>query len=151
MFQMNKNISPLQMMLNMNAFSAVFSFITLVHKEELYVSLYFVYEHPHMIIHLIIFCICSTVGQLFIFYTIKTFGAVVFSIIMTIRILFSTILSCLVYSHNITELGLLGIAIVVGAVSYRIKKKTEGKPLIRWRETEESKQVFHEWHEHLDI
>jgi len=151
MFQINKNISPLQMMLNMNAFSAVFSFITLVHKEELYVSLYFVYEHPHMIIHLIIFCICSTVGQLFIFYTIKTFGAVVFSIIMTIRILFSTILSCLVYSHNITELGLLGIAIVFGAVSYRIKMKTEGKPLIRWRETEESKQVFHEWHEHLDI
>jgi len=89
--------------------------------------------------------------QLFIFYTIKTFGAVVFSIIMTIRILFSTILSCLVYSHNITELGLLGIAIVFGAVSYRIKMKTEGKPLIRWRETEESKQVFHEWHEHLDI
>jgi adenosine 3'-phospho 5'-phosphosulfate transporter B2 len=56
----------------MNAFSAVFSFITLVHQEELYNSLYFVYEHPHMIVHLSIFCICSTVGQLFIFYTIKT-------------------------------------------------------------------------------
>lgn len=151
MFQINKNISPLQMMLNMNAFSAVFSFITLVHKEELNASLYFVYEHPHMIIHLIIFCICSTVGQLFIFYTIKTFGAVVFSIIMSVRILFSTILSCLVYSHNITELGLLGIIIVFGAVGYRIKRKTEGKALIRWKETSESKEIFHSWHEHLDI
>ena len=151
MFQINKNISPLQMMMIMNAFSAVFSFVTLVHKEELSISLYFVYQHPHMIIHLFIFCVCSTVGQLFIFYTIKTFGAVVFSIIMSLRILFSTILSCIVYSHEINELGLLGIAIVCGAVGYRIKRKTEGKPLIRWRESEESKQVFHEWHEHLDI
>ncbi len=40
MFQLNKSMSPLQMMLIMNAFSAVFSFITLVHQEELVSSLW---------------------------------------------------------------------------------------------------------------
>ena len=123
MFQLNKNMSPLQMMLIMNAFSATFSFITLVHQEELQKSMMFVYEHPHMFLHLLIFCICSTVGQLFIFYTVKNFGAVVFAIIMSIRILFSTILSCVVYSHPINELGFLGILIVFGAISYRISRK----------------------------
>jgi solute carrier family 35 (adenosine 3'-phospho 5'-phosphosulfate transporter), member B2 len=151
MFQLNKALSPLQMMLIMNAFSAVFSFITLVHQEKLTPALTFVYTHPEMILHLVIFCICSTVGQLFIFYTVKSFGAVVFSIIMSMRILFSTLLSCFVYSHPITEMGFLGMAIVFGAIAYRIRRKTEGKPLIRWRENEEAKVIFHEWHEHLDM
>jgi adenosine 3'-phospho 5'-phosphosulfate transporter B2 len=154
MFQLNKSMSPLQMMLIMNAFSAVFSFITLVHQEELYKCLMFVYEHPHMGLHLVLFCICSTVGQLFIFYTVKSFGAVVFAVIMSLRILFSTILSCIVYSHQISELGLIGILLVFGANAYRIKLKMKGQPLIRWREQTESDQagkIFKEWHEHLDI
>ena len=150
MFSLNKALSPVQMMLIMNAFSAVFSFITLVHQEKLSSAMTFVYVHPKIILHLVIFCICSTVGQLFIFYTVKNFGAVVFSIIMSMRILFSTILSCFVYSHPIKELGFLGIAIVFGAIFYRIRRKTEGKSLIRWRENEEAKVIFHEWHEHLD-
>ena len=29
------------------------------------------YDHPEIIIHLVIFCVFSTVGQLFIFYTVK--------------------------------------------------------------------------------
>lgn len=152
MFQLNKSMSPLQMMLIMNAFSATFSFITLVHQEELTKCLTFVYEHPQMILHLIIFCICSTVGQLFIFYTVKSFGAVVFAVIMSLRILFSTILSCIVYSHPISELGLIGIIIVFGANAYRIHQKMRGQPLIRWKEeSEQSGQIFKEWHEHLDI
>ena len=135
----------------MNAFSAVFSFITLVHQEKLTPALTFVYTHPEIILHLVIFCICSTVGQLFIFYTVKNFGAVVFSIIMSMRILFSTLLSCFVYTHPITEMGFLGMAIVFGAITYRIRRKTDGKPLIRWREHEEAKIIFHEWHEHIDF
>jgi len=150
MFQIYKRMSPLQMMVLMNAFSAVFSFITLVHQQELSSALYFVYTHPEISFHLLIFCVCSTVGQLFIFYTVKNFGAVVFSIIMSLRILFSTILSCIVYSHPVTELGFLGIFIVFGAITFRIRRKTEGKPLIRWRESEGAKAVFQEIHEHID-
>lgn len=150
MFNLNKALSPLQMMFIMNAFSAVFSFITLVHQEKLISAMTFVYVHPQIILHLVMFCICSTVGQLFIFYTVKNFGAVVFSIIMSIRILFSTLLSCFVYSHPIKELGIIGIAIVFAAVFYRIQRKADGHSLIRWRESEEAKIIFQEWHEHLD-
>ena len=152
MFQLHKKMSPLQMMLITNAFSTVFAFITLVHQEELTSALTFVYSHPEIIMHLLIFCICSTVGQLFIFYTVKNFGAVVLSIIMSIRILVSTLLSCFVYVHPITELSFVGILIVFGAIAYRIRRKTFGKPLIRWRESKhlEARQVFSALHEHLD-
>eukprot|EP00602_Paraphysomonas_sp_CaronLab_P010400 CAMPEP_0185025790 /NCGR_PEP_ID=MMETSP1103-20130426/9340_1 /TAXON_ID=36769 /ORGANISM="Paraphysomonas bandaiensis, Strain Caron Lab Isolate" /LENGTH=486 /DNA_ID=CAMNT_0027559141 /DNA_START=125 /DNA_END=1585 /DNA_ORIENTATION=- len=153
MFELKKEMSPLQMMLVINAFSSAFSFITLVHQEELYEALNFVYTHPPIIVHMLLFAICSTVGQLYIFYTVKNFGAVVFSIIMSMRILFSTVLSCLVYSHPITELGFVGMVVVFGAITYRIMRKTEGKPLLRWKAegVERTKNIFHEWHEHLDI
>uniref|UniRef100_A0A7S3H724 Adenosine 3'-phospho 5'-phosphosulfate transporter 1 n=1 Tax=Spumella elongata TaxID=89044 RepID=A0A7S3H724_9STRA len=152
MFQLNKSMSPLQMMCIMNAFSAVFSFITLVHQEQLSKALMFVYDHPAMLLHLLIFILVSTIGQLFIFYTVKSFGAVVFAIIMSLRILFSTLLSCVVYAHPVQELGLLGILVVFGANAYRIKMKLKGQPLIRWKEeSEHSGQIFKEWHEHLDI
>ncbi len=108
MFQLNMNMSPLQMMFIMNAFSAVFSLVTLMHQEELVPAFIFIYMHPLMLFHIVLFCIFATIGQLFIFYTVKHFGAVVFSIIMALRILFSTILSCVFFNHPITELGFLG-------------------------------------------
>jgi adenosine 3'-phospho 5'-phosphosulfate transporter B2 len=41
------------------------------------------------------------VGQLFIFYTLKKFGPVVFTIIMTIRQMLSMIISCVIFGHPI--------------------------------------------------
>jgi hypothetical protein len=43
--------------------------------------------------------------QLFIFYTIKIFGPVVFAIIMSTRILVSIAVSCFLYDHPIPPLG----------------------------------------------
>ena len=114
MFDLQKNLSSVQMMLVINAFSAVFSLITLIHQEELHLTFSFLYDHPLMLFHATLFFFFSTVGQLYIFYTVKHFGAVVFSIIMSLRILFSIILSCLVYSHPVTDIGGLSIVIVFG-------------------------------------
>jgi solute carrier family 35 (adenosine 3'-phospho 5'-phosphosulfate transporter), member B2 len=153
MFELKKEMSPLQMMLVINAFSTAFSFITLVHQEELTVSLTFVYNHPTIMFHMVVFTLCSTIGQLYIFYTVKNFGAVVFSIIMSLRILTSILLSCFVYSHPVTELGFIGMTIVFGSITYRIMRKSEGKSLLRWKHEgiDEAKNTVHEWHEHLDI
>ena len=45
----------------------------------------------------VILSICSAVGQLFIYYTISQFGAVVFIIIMTLRQALAILLSCIIY------------------------------------------------------
>ena len=154
MFNLHKQMSPLQMMLVMNAFSSIFAFITLVHQEELSPTLEYAYAHSEFMLHLVLFIVFSTVGQIFIFYTVKNFGAVVFSIIMSVRILLSTLISCFVYSHPITELGFVGIILVFGSIAYRIRRKTEGKAIIRWKESIKpqvpARKVFSEWHEHLD-
>ena len=106
-----------------------------------------------MHIHLVIFSLCSTVGQLFIFKTIKAFGPVVFAICMNTRIILSILLSAFVYSHEITFQGALGLAIVFSAIAYRIKRKGGGRQLVKWAEMTDSKSmdIFHEWHEHCDM
>lgn len=91
----------------------------------------------------IVLSISSAIGQLFIFYTIANFGPVVFTIIMTMRqvctysgcvrlrtknylksfITFQAIailLSCLVYNHHISGVGIFGILIVFLALLLRV-------------------------------
>lgn len=69
------------------------------------------------------------------------------------RIALSILVSCLIYDHPVTELGLLGMIIVFGAVFYRINRRLQGKRLVEWEGMDDSKgmDMFHEWHEHLDL
>ncbi len=80
-----QDLSPIQMMFVMTAFSTIFSFVTLVHQDELVPFFAFVSDHPEIHLHFVAFGVCSTIGQLLIFHTIRSFGAVVFAIIMTVR------------------------------------------------------------------
>lgn len=153
MFQRHRDLSMLELLFANATFSSVLSFITLVHSKELWPAVDFIYNHPELHLHFFLFSFCSTVGQLFIFYTIKNFGAVVFTIIMTVRILASIALSCVLYGHQVSATGLLGLTLVMGAVGYRIKRKAEETPLIKWQGMGDEKAVelVQEWHEHLDM
>ena len=52
------------MMFVMNAFSTVFSLITLVHADELVPFFHFVAAHPEIHLHFIAFSTLSTIGKL---------------------------------------------------------------------------------------
>jgi hypothetical protein len=43
------------------------------------------FQFPKFVFDCLILSVCSAAGQLFIFYTIATFGPIVFVIVMTIR------------------------------------------------------------------
>ena len=102
--------------------------------------------------HFFLFSLCSTLGQLLIFYTIRQFGAVVFAIIMTFRVLFSIIASCVLYNHPITFTGATGMIIVVGAVGYRTARKAGEGGLVRFKDRGElGREVMGSWHENLDM
>jgi len=152
MFQRHRDLSVVELMFATSAFSTVLSAVTLVHTEEMYAAISFVVEHSEIHLHFFMFSICSTIGQLFIYYTIKNFGAVVFTLIMTTRILISIGLSCILYDHKVTATGFYGLAVVMGAVLYRIWRKAQGSQLIKWQGMEDDKaiELVQEWHEHID-
>lgn len=177
-----KNLAVTDMLFYSNLFSTVLSLITLVHEDELDKALgesekrsllgklrililtsstfrssfsfsEFVFEHQEIHLHFFLFSVCSTIGQLIIFYTIREFGAVVFAIIMTIRVLMSIVVSCIMYEHPITFTGALGLLFVMSGVGYRIGKKAKGGQLIKFESLEMGTrtQVLQSWHENLDM
>ncbi|CAE1292429.1 SLC35B2 [Acanthosepion pharaonis] len=94
--------------------------VALVEQGGFVESLAFMTAHPNFIIHIMVLSICSATGQLFIFYTISVFGAVTFTIIMTLRQALAIFLSCIIYGHPVTPLGVVGVAVVFLAMFLRI-------------------------------
>ena len=154
MFNRHRDLSMVELMFATSAYSTVLALVTLIHTKELYPALSFITNHPEIHLHFFAFSICSTIGQIFIFYTIKTFGAVVFTLIMTTRILLSITMSCILFGHQVTGIGLLGLMMVLGAVLYRIKRKAEGQKLLKWQGMDDdgkAQELVQEWHEHVDM
>ncbi|KAL7512062.1 hypothetical protein ACHAXN_009022 [Cyclotella atomus] len=154
MFKMHRDMSMIELMFATSAFSTVLSLITLVHDDKLWPAFDFVMRHTEIQFHFFVFSVCSTIGQLCIFYTIKNFGALVFAIIMTTRVLISIALSVIIYDHKVNSTGFFGLCLVVAAVFYRIKRKAEGRQLIKWQgmgeKSEKEIELVQEWHEHVD-
>lgn len=82
-------------------------------------------RHPDFITDLILIGIFSAFSQIFIAFTIKNFGAVVFVIIMTTRSIPQVIFSWLVYHHYFGIFGWIGIVITfltIGRLFFRCTK-----------------------------
>ncbi|GAB1601303.1 adenosine 3'-phospho 5'-phosphosulfate transporter 1-like isoform X1, partial [Argonauta hians] len=113
-------MSSFQMMAGVNFFSCLLTVVALAEQGGFVESITFMSNYPTFIFHAIILSLCSALGQLFIFYTISIFGAVTFTIIMTLRQAFAIFLSCIIYGHPVTYLGVLGVAVVFIALFLRI-------------------------------
>lgn len=119
----NFAIDQYQMMLGVNVWSMIMTGVTLMHSGDGLKSLTFIMSDSTAFLHMVILSITSATGQLFIFYTIKEFGPVVFTIMMTTRQIFSLVISCILFSHPLHLLGGLGSSIVFIVVFYRIIRK----------------------------
>lgn len=105
LFKVHK-MSPMQMMFGVNLFSCLFTCISLLEQGGFFEASAFMFKHYDFAFHTVVLSLCSALGQLFIFFTISQFGAVVFTIIMTLRQAFAILLSCIIYSHPISGAGL---------------------------------------------
>lgn len=113
-------MTSMQMMCGVNLFSCLLTSASLIQQGAFYNSLVFMSQYPVFTFDCIVLSICSALGQLFIYYTISQFGAVVFIIIMTLRQAMAILLSCVIYQHAITISGLFGVLVVFGAMFLKI-------------------------------
>ncbi|CAL8080647.1 unnamed protein product [Orchesella dallaii] len=129
-------VSSVRMMAGVNLFSCLLTGVSLLQQGTMFESIGFMLQHSDFAVDCMILSICSAVGQLFIYYTIETFGAVIFIIIMTIRQAMAVLLSCIMYSHPISAIGIIGVTVVFLSVflrtycAYRLKqlRRTKGTP-----------------------
>ncbi|KAL0819154.1 hypothetical protein ABMA28_008409 [Loxostege sticticalis] len=115
----NYNCSSLQMLCGVNLFSCVLTAASLVHHSNTQHSLRLL-QHPVFALDVLLLSASSAVGQLLIYRTIARFGAVVFTIIMTLRQAVSILLSCFVYGHRVSAGGGAGVLLVFAAALLRV-------------------------------
>ena len=107
-------------------FSCLFTLASLTQQGQLMPSIAFLQRHPAAVYNILLLSLFSAVGQLFIYYTVRTFGPLPFTIIMTTRQLISIILSCLIYGHEIAPLSVVGAAVTFSAVFAQAYIKSRG-------------------------
>jgi len=121
------HIGSVTMMLYSNLFSAAFTALGLLVSLECVQVASFLASNPTIHMHIMIMSICSATGQLFIFFTIKEFGPLVFATIQTTRQLLSICLSIFMFSHPINNMEILGITLVFVALAVQTLHKSYGK------------------------
>lgn len=117
------NVDPYQMMLGVNISAIVITASGLIVSGEIPIIYEFLSANPEVFQYNIITAITSASGQLCIFYTIKEFGPIVFTLIMTTRQMISICLSALLFGHTISPTAFVGAVIVFGVLFYQTRNK----------------------------
>lgn len=117
------NVDQYQMMLSVNSWAISFTVFGLIVTGDIPVVTEFLYANPIAFRYNVITAITSATGQLFIFYTIKEFGPIVFTVMMTTRQLFSITISCIIFGHEISPVSLVGAVLVFSVIFYQIRRK----------------------------
>ena len=120
-------VSSMAMMLYANLFSSAFTALGLLVTLEIVEVIHYFERNPSIIPHMAIMAVCSAIGQLFIFHTIKRFGPLVFATIQTVRQFLSVVLSILFFAHPLNTMEAVGIAIVFTALGGQILQKWMAK------------------------
>uniref|UniRef100_A0A7S1BN65 Sugar phosphate transporter domain-containing protein n=1 Tax=Corethron hystrix TaxID=216773 RepID=A0A7S1BN65_9STRA len=121
------NVDPYQMMLGVNSSAICITMVGLFITGDIPVVYKFLQLNPDAFIYNIITAITSASGQLCIFYTIKEFGPIVFTIVMTTRQMISICISAAMFGHKINSFAILGACTVFGVLFFQIHRKYQAR------------------------
>lgn len=121
------NMTVFNQVLYVQMAAAVQTLVVLVTSGKLWVALDFISTHPSALSYIMSLSLAATVGQLFIYHTIKSYGALLFATVMTTRQFLSILLSCLLFQHPLSWGQWGGTAVVFGALYFKTFAKG-GKP-----------------------
>jgi solute carrier family 35 (adenosine 3'-phospho 5'-phosphosulfate transporter), member B2 len=124
-------IDQFHMMFGVNLSAMCITTFALLIGGEIAEVIEFLYYNPLALVYNVITAITSATGQLFIYYTIKTFGPVVFTIIMTTRQIVSMVISTIYFNHPLPLSSILGAVIVFCAVFHSIHRQTQKAQMSR--------------------
>jgi len=106
------NVEGLELAFGVSLFTTILTGVSLSLQGGFSKAYEFIANHEEIGFHLLAIMLCSTVSQIAIAFTIKNFGAVVFTILMIGRIIPQVLLSYFVYDAVFEVWGWIGIGIV---------------------------------------
>jgi len=100
---------------------------------DLIIGYHFLNQNPIVAQMIIKVCICSAIGQSFVFYVVATFDPMVCSTITTTRKMLSVVWSVVSKGHELSNQGTLGLALALSGLLVEMQGK-----LIRTKGSKES-------------
>jgi adenosine 3'-phospho 5'-phosphosulfate transporter B2 len=122
LYKEHGKVDHFQMMYGVNVSSIIITSLALLVSGEIFTVVEFLWYNPAALYYNIVTAITSTTGQFAIYYTIKKFGPIVFTVIMTTRQMLSIVFSNYLFGHVMTWQSYVGAAIVfsvLGLSTYR--------------------------------
>lgn len=116
-------ISNWQMMAATNFYSIMLTLTSLHQLGLLEPNFRLLASSSVLLFDCLMMSIMSSIGQLFVYYTIKQFGPVVFTLIMTLRQLLAILLSCTIFGHPLTLGSISGLVIVFAVIGFQMWHK----------------------------
>lgn len=116
-------VSRWQMMAATNFYAILLTLTSLHQLGTLVPALKLLKASSSLLMDCVFISIMSSIGQLFVFYTIQRFGSVIFAVIMTLRQFFAILLSCLIYRHELTIGSSLGLVVVFFVAGLEVRRK----------------------------
>ncbi|KAK8820378.1 hypothetical protein WA577_006442, partial [Blastocystis sp. JDR] len=110
--------SSLRLQEMLNVYGVLVSFVASLFLQELKPGLTFLLKNRVCLGYAVLFGVCSSVGQMFILYTVRHFPPLVLSTITTTRKFFSILLSVLFMGNEINVWQWCGVVLVFFGISF---------------------------------
>lgn len=131
---------PYDMMFWTNFFMMLLAIVVSVSNGEAPVGMAFILANPSIMNKILMFAVCSAIGQSFIFFTIATWGPLKVATVTTTRKIFSVLLSIFLNGHAVSPLGWFGIALGSSGIAGELLPKGEAKTAPDGKEKKEDKK-----------
>lgn len=109
-------MSSIALMCATNVYSCLFTLASIIEQGELSETIIQVLANVDLAWHITLLSVASAVGQLFIFFTIDKYGALIFSLIMTMRQVISIVLSSVLFNHSMSIRNMFGVSLIFFAL-----------------------------------
>uniref|UniRef100_A0A6G1S3R1 Adenosine 3'-phospho 5'-phosphosulfate transporter 1 n=1 Tax=Aceria tosichella TaxID=561515 RepID=A0A6G1S3R1_9ACAR len=119
------DVTNWQMMAAINFYSILLTLTSLHQLGGLRPALQMLASSSRLMRDCLTMSVMSSVGQMFVYYTIKRFGSVLFAVIMTFRQLLSILISIIVFRHEIDFSSTLGLVLVFSVAGYQVYHKSK--------------------------
>ncbi len=126
-FETYGKVDQYHMMFGVNLWAIIFTISAILFNKEIAALAEFISYNPNIVYYLLATGTVSTTGQLFLYYTIKRFGPVALTIIMTTRQMFSMVISSMLYGHPMNIGEIVGEIIVFSAVGFGIYRNFQNR------------------------
>lgn len=121
------SISNWQMMAGTNFYSIILTLTSLQSTGGLKPAFKMLLSSRGLFIDCILMSIMSSVGQLFVYFTIKRFGSVKFTVIMTFRQFLAILLSCIIYGHRLSLISTVVLILIFFIIGLEMMRKAPAR------------------------